>query len=304
MTRHVRVLKASANLENPGILNRHCLIPFRHIAKDFLEPLSKHSVKHIILLTPSDDEPIWRTWFNDPANSVSQDFKNTYGGVMLQTSHFPLLTSLEISGTCYAFMAEDDIAEYVWKLPNLIRFRAHSTATLSFPTRAHNGQLDIRLPEYVVVDKLFQSLQSFEVLGTNLDDNFFSILSGAPKLKKLHIYLQNPPRLIERMKDSIANDDNTWPSLRSVILSNVVRTNPQRIWLENWGNGRDPPVNIRFHQSQRLPDVPGQNADQAQQNPQDQHNPEATDGDNLSDGENSELSVEDWTSSSWLRDHE
>ncbi|KAH9822359.1 hypothetical protein DFH28DRAFT_1049599 [Melampsora americana] len=306
MTRHVRVLKASVDLYNTGILNQACLNSFLHITEDFLKPLQEKSVKHILLQTPSEDEPVWRWLLNNPANNLSQEFRITYRNMMLQISLFPLLTSFEISGTCFAFITEDDLGEYVGQLPNLIRFRAHSTATPTFPTPAHLGELAIRIPLnfFERVETFFQSLESFEFLGIDLDSDFFKILSIASKLKKLHIYLQDSLGLVQKMKSSISDEINPWPSLRSVILSKVDRTNPLRIWLEEWGDGRDQPVRVMFHQSQRLPTVPGQ------ENPEDQNGPEGEDGDDLSDVETdlgsdqSELSEDDWTSSAWIREHE
>ncbi|KAH9822348.1 hypothetical protein DFH28DRAFT_450555 [Melampsora americana] len=72
---------------------------------------------------------------NDPHTIFSKHLRIAHKQITSSLINFPLLTSLDISGVCYSFIAEDDIAECVRQLPQLTRFRAHSSES---PSRLNN----------------------------------------------------------------------------------------------------------------------------------------------------------------------
>lgn len=321
--RHVRALQGSVLVsDTDGSIDAGCLSSFVYL-REILQLLSQRRVKHIRLYTPAELDPTFITLMNDPENLLSRHLRISHNRMTSSLSNFTLLTSLDISGACYAFIAEEDIARCIWELPNLTRFRAYASESPSLLNNTDSAQLGESLAsrcslEYLSLEGLqtvsgrwcrlnwrgplkvlfikhcwniqndwlygfissiptlkkiriegqtmqifdeslrsdqkpFQSLESFTFLGFNFDSYIFRFLSRAPKLEKFHMHLAKPRKALLEILDCIDKEKNAWPSLRSVILSQIFPEDQQRISLENWGRERQ--ISFKFHH--RLNSQPG-----------------------------------------------
>ncbi|EGG07036.1 uncharacterized protein MELLADRAFT_106029 [Melampsora larici-populina 98AG31] len=87
---------------------------------------SQHlNIQHIslcigVFLTGSMEEELL-----DSKDQFFKHFRYFYRSIINSLKNFSHLTSLEVSGTCFCFLSENEIGQCVLHLPNLTRFRAH-----------------------------------------------------------------------------------------------------------------------------------------------------------------------------------
>lgn len=183
-TRHIRSLHARVCLSNnslchSGIIDHTCL-EFLTDLKDFLTNLSRSTLKHVRLHTPCDIELNRLIWFEHANKSLFNQLKTAHREVTYALFNFPLLTSLDISGACYAFVPEDDIAQCIQQLPHLVRFRAHNSV----------APLHVTEPQRLMLGRALAQLRLLEELSIqNLDtpDQSWCDLDWKGPLKVLSI---------------------------------------------------------------------------------------------------------------------
>ncbi|EGG06947.1 uncharacterized protein MELLADRAFT_63024 [Melampsora larici-populina 98AG31] len=234
LTRNVRVLQASVLLSTPdGLFDQTCLNTFVHL-KDLLDHLSQRTVKHIRLYTPAELDATRIAILNDPDNLLSKHLRLAHRQITSSLINFPLLTSLDISGVCYSFIAEDDIAQCVWQLPNLTRFRAHSSEAPSQLNDTDSIQLGESLASRCSLEYLsLGCLQGPNERWARLDwkgplkvlsmkfcwniqnDGLYGFISRFPTLKKIRVEGQT----MELSGGFSLTDQNPFPVLESFTFS-------------------------------------------------------------------------------------
>ncbi|KAH9812525.1 hypothetical protein DFH28DRAFT_899141 [Melampsora americana] len=254
--RHIRSLRAQVSLSNSGlphsaVIDNRCLDYFSDL-KDLLENLSQCSLKHVRLYTPCNIEMNRLIWLEQTNNLLFNQLRIAHQEVTYGLFNFPLLTSLEISGACYAFVPEDDIAQCIRQLPHLVRFRAHNSV----------APYHLDPPRKVMLGRALASLCSLEELSLqNLGtpDQSWCDLDWKGPLKVLSIkrclnltgealyeFILKFPNIT-----NIRLYKNAWPGLKSVVFSLVPPEDETRLWLENWAHERL--IRIRFHGTQHVP---------------------------------------------------
>ncbi|EGG13196.1 uncharacterized protein MELLADRAFT_101012 [Melampsora larici-populina 98AG31] len=287
--RHIRSLQARVSLSNSslahnGVIDHRCLDYFSDL-RDFLTDLSESqcSLKHIRLQTLCDIEINRLMWLEHTNNILFKQLKVAHREVTYAVFNFPLLTSLDISGACYAFVPEDDIAQCIRQLPHLVRFRAHNSVApyhLNSPRRLMLGRALARL----------RSLEELSLQNLDTPDQSWCDLEWNSSLKVLSIkrclgltgealyeFILKFPTITD-----IRLNKEAWPGLKSLVFSSVPPGNETRMWLENWALGRL--VRIKFHGTQPTP-LPGiadhesedEDENQMEPDPQNQNHVETED---------------------------